>query len=273
MKLLLLFCAATFAVSVTACEAKNMRGQESKPSTPVANSSGNSVSTSNSQNSSSNPGLEGKRWTLVSVTDGQGAKVDMPTGSKDAKVVFTFADGKVNVNGPCNLMGGTYTGGTSSSPLVIGTMRTTLMGCDPKVMDAEKKLAVMLAGPLQVQLETGDAAKLRLVTAGGETLSFEGKPTPESLYGPAKIIFLEVAPKHVPCSEANAEKMCLQVRDVFYDEHGLKSGEPGPWRPLQEKIEGFDHVEGQRNVVRVKSFSPPDKGNVYVLDMVVESGQ
>jgi len=228
---------------------------------------------SNSQSPSLNSGLEGKRWTLVSVTDGQGSKVDMPTSSKDAKVVFTFADGKVNVNGPCNLMSGAYTGGTSSSPLVIGSMRTTLMGCDPKVMDAEKKLAAMLGGPLQVQMDAGDAAKLRLVTAGGETLSFEGKPTPESLYGPAKITFLEIAPKHVPCSEPDPDRMCLQVRDVFYDEHGLKAGEPGPWRPLQEKIEGFDHVQGQRNVVRVKSFSPPDKGNVYVLDMVVESGQ
>jgi hypothetical protein len=69
---------------------------------------------------------------------------------------------------------------------------------------------------------------------------------------------------------------CLQVRERKFDAKGLPIGKPGPLRPLYETIDGFKHVEGQRNVLRVKLYQrvpasrlTPD--NVYVLDLVVES--
>jgi hypothetical protein len=69
---------------------------------------------------------------------------------------------------------------------------------------------------------------------------------------------------------------CLQVRDRSFDEHGLPSGTPGEWHPLNQDIEGYTHEPGIRNVLRVKRFTiqnPPanSPSSAYVLDMVVES--
>jgi hypothetical protein len=66
------------------------------------------------------------------------------------------------------------------------------------------------------------------------------------------------------------------VRERYYDAQGLPVGTPGEWRVLYEDIEGFVHVEGTRNVLRLKRFAPASTppgglGAVYVLDLVVES--
>ena len=216
------------------------------------------------------PTLEGNRWTLTSAKDGQNNAIDLASVNKRRPVVFTFSDGTLGVQGPCNQLAGSFTGDGRSTPLVVGQMRRTMMACDPAVMEAESKLSKMLEGPLQVELD--GSSHLRLVSSANGTLSFDGKPTPESLHGPAKIIFLEVAPQRVACSNPNGERTCVQVRDRFYNDKGLQSAAPGPWRPLYQNIEGFTHVPGQRNVLRVKRFSPSgSRTNVYVLDMTTES--
>lgn len=225
---------------------------------PLNLSAANSVST-----------LEGNRWTLTSATTSRNKKIDIITQSKDQPVVFTFAAGLLSVRGPCNLMSGHYAGG--SSRIVIGPMRSTMRACDASVMNSERLLSDMLSGPLQVSLNGGDSPRLRLVTATSGTLSFAGEPMPESLYGPARIIFIEVAHERIPCSNPNGEKTCLQVRDRFFDEQGLQSSEPGPWRPLYERIDGYTHVPGQSNVIRVKSFTRPGTANLYILDLVVRT--
>jgi hypothetical protein len=115
------------------------------------------------------------------------------------------------------------------------------------------------------------------VTAAGETLVLIGQATPESLYGPATQIFLEVAAQPVACSNPfTGEKTCLQVRDRAFDSQGLPAGTPSAWRPLYERIDGYTHKPGIRNVLRVKRFqrnavpagTPPV---LYVLDLTVES--
>ena len=68
----------------------------------------------------------------------------------------------------------------------------------------------------------------------------------------------------------------MQVREIKFDEQGLRAGEPGEWQPLFQDIEGFTHTPGTRNVVRVNRYTvanPPADGSsvAYVLDMVVES--
>jgi heat shock protein HslJ len=272
MKSFLQFCIVTLAFLVVSCDSADRKANNGQPS---ANSAGTPVASSANSSPAPKPAepkLEGMYWTLTSATDAQNKPIKMPTNIPDKPVVFTFSDAMLNIEGPCNLLSGSYTGGSGSAPLVIGPLRRTLRGCEPAVMDAEKKLTMMLSGPLQVTLEGGSAPKMRLVNSAKETLSFDGRPTPESLYGPAKIIFMEVDAKRVPCQNPNGEKTCLQVRDRFFDEKGLQSAPPGEWRPLYEKIEGYTHTEGQRNVIRVKSFSPPNSGsNIYVLDLVVET--
>ena len=97
-------------------------------------------------------------------------------------------------------------------------------------------------------------------------------------HGPATIAFLEVAPSRVACSHPRlAIARCLQVRDVTFDAHGLRAGPPGEWRFLYEPIDGFEHVEGIRSVLRVKRFARPPApaeapATFYLVDLVVESG-
>jgi hypothetical protein len=68
---------------------------------------------------------------------------------------------------------------------------------------------------------------------------------------------------------------CLRVRERTYAENGTLAAQ-GEWQPLYQDIEGYTHVPGTRNVLRVKKFAvknpPADASSVaYVLDMVVES--
>ena len=89
-------------------------------------------------------------------------------------------------------------------------------------------------------------------------------------------MFLEVAPQRVPCSQPLIPDMqCLQVRERTYAANGTLASQ-GEWRPLHQEIEGYTHVPGTRNVLRVKRFAVKDAPAVapaaaYVLDLVVES--
>ena len=104
-----------------------------------------------------------------------------------------------------------------------------------------------------------------------------GRPTPESRYGPATVMFIEVAAQRAPCSAPPMrDATCLRVRDRFFDAKGLPTGTPGEWRLFHGEIEGYTHRAGERNVLRVKRFersNPPADASryVYVLDLVVES--
>ncbi|MGL4565269.1 MAG: DUF4377 domain-containing protein, partial [Halioglobus sp.] len=86
-----------------------------------------------------------------------------------------------------------------------------------------------------------------------------------------------VGAEQLPCrNPRNAATTCLQVREVSFDEKGLRSAAPGPWQPFYDDIEGYTHRPGERNVLRVKRF---DRGAaagdaaaaIYVLDLIVET--
>lgn len=66
------------------------------------------------------------------------------------------------------------------------------------------------------------------------------------------------------------------MREVRYDDQGIKSGTDGEFQNFYSDIEGYAHEPGIRNVLRVKRYAitnPPADGSsiAYVLDMVVES--
>jgi len=151
------------------------------------------------------------------------------------------------------------------------------MACDPALMHADDALFALMAKPLQVQMNGRPSAQLQLVSAGNGMLTFTGEPTPESLYGPATTIFLEIAPQSVSCPNSpSPNARCLQYRERHFDDRGIAVGTPGEWKPLTFNIEGYTHQEGVRNVLRVKQFQVPASAgaapsNRYVLDLVVES--
>jgi len=144
-------------------------------------------------------------------------------------------------------------------------------------MARDAAISERLPGKLQARLQR-DPERLTLTTSAGDVLAFDGEPTAETRYGgPGETAFLEVAAQTRPCSHPLIPDMqCLQVREVFYDDKGLKTGTPGEFGNFYDGIEGYTHEPGVRNVLRVKRFkrdpAPADASDtVYVLDMVVES--
>jgi heat shock protein HslJ len=220
--------------------------------------------------------LVNHRWTLVSATDTENRRNDILFPVAEHPFVFSFSGAALNAKGSCNSLRGSYQI-NAAGRLNVGPMAATMMACEPASMKADTALAALLAKPLRIDLVEGARPQLRLVADSNETLLLSGQATPEALYGPGTLVFLEVAAERVACNNPlRPETMCLQVRERVYDKQGLMVGAPGAWRPLYENIEGYQHTPGQRSVLRVKRFQRQDvpagaSSTVYVLDLVVES--
>jgi len=216
------------------------------------------------------------RWTLVFATDVNNRHIaGLPPG-QDHPVVLSFDGLRLSVQGPCNRLVGRYQV-TAANQLTVNVRASTMMACDPVLMQADSTLSNLLAKPLQVQVTGRPSPQLHLVSPDNGTLNFTGEPTPESLYGAGTTVFLEIAAQSVACpNPPSPNTRCLQYRERHYDDKGLVVGTPGEWKPLTVNIEGFNHREGVRNVLRVKQFQRPappggTTSNLYVLDLVVES--
>lgn len=220
--------------------------------------------------------LAGFHWQLQDARNAQGQRIDALRVRQNVPVTLDFEDDRIGVSGTCNRMGGRYAidGGT----LRIETLTSTMMACaDERVMALDREVGKRLEGNVQLALQRGNAPTLTLTTASGDVLSFTGQPTVETQYGgPGERMFLEVAADTRPCSHPLIpDKQCLQVREITYDDNGIKS-RTGDWGHFYDDIQGYTHEDGIRNVLRVKRFkrnpAPADAStNVYVLDMVVES--
>ncbi len=219
--------------------------------------------------------LQDHAWTLQSATDTAGKPVDALL-VQGHPFVMRFDGARVAVQGGCNLMSAGWRL-TPQNGLVVARTATTQKACEPALMAADSTMAAALAAPLQVRVETGDAPRLHLVSAAQQTLTFSGRRTSTSLYGPPTRMFLEVAAQRTPCTPAQQPPTtCLQVREVHFDKSGLRSGAPGPWQPFYGEIVGYTHEPGVSNVLRVNRFKrshAPADGPSYVheLDLVVES--
>lgn len=219
--------------------------------------------------------LQAHRWTLQSASDAAGRPADtLPPSGRS--MTMSFDGARLSVEGACNRMNG----GWRLSPqgqLLIGRLAATMKACEEALMRADAALSAVLAQPMNIELIPGATSGLRLSTAGNGALAFSGEPTLRSLYGAPRRIFLEVAAQPVECKRPSGEVgNCLQVRERHYDRQGLPEGKPGTWRPFAERIEGYTHTPGVRNVLRIDRYErrPAPAGGpvaVYVLDLVVES--
>jgi heat shock protein HslJ/uncharacterized lipoprotein NlpE involved in copper resistance len=219
--------------------------------------------------------LESHRWTLMSATGSQGQPIDgLPAGA-GRPLVFSFAEGRLNIEGGCNRVFGSYRI-EDNNRLIVGRMASTMMACEPAAMKVDTLLAQGLAAPARIELKPGSEPVLRLVTASDTSLSFQGRMTPEARYGAPTRMFLEVAAQTVACTKpGGGASTCLQVRERRYDAQGLVVGTPGDWQPFHDPIEGYTHEPGVRNVLRLNRFergaSSGGSPFVFVLDLVVES--
>ena len=220
--------------------------------------------------------LEDHRWSLEWATDSKDRRLDALFPKAGRPFTFTFAESRLFVQGGCNSFRGSYQI-NAQGQLDAPRLASTMMACEPELMKADSALVNLLAQPLRIELTQGAQPQLRLLTAANEILGLKGQITPEALYGPGTIVFLEVDAQRTKCQNPwNAETQCLQVRERRFDEQGLRVGTPGPFQPFYATIDGYTHTPGERNVIRVKRFqrspvpadAPPA---VYVLDLMVET--
>ena len=220
--------------------------------------------------------LETHRWTLSSATGAGNQPVVSLFPAADRPFVFSFAGSRLLVEGGCNGLRGGYQLGADGL-LTLSQLASTQMACDPPLMAADKALSGLLAAPVELVLVPGPEPTLGMLAASGETLLLTGQLTPEARFGPATTVFFEVGPQRLACENSpSGDGLCLQVREINFDEKGLRAGTPGEFGAFYGTIEGYTHQAGTRNVLRVKRFQPAgaqgDPGAaVLVLDLMVES--
>jgi heat shock protein HslJ len=222
------------------------------------------------------PALPAYYWNLVSANDAAGKPLFALNKGIERKLRVSFGDKNLNISGGCNGQFGGYQ--YQDGVLKVQSLASTLMACDKSLMDLDAEVARLFKGDLRAVI-TGDntAPMLQLTTANGSVLKLQGEATPQTRYGSkGEVKFLEVAAKTVKCSHPMIpDYQCLQVRERRYDDAGLQLATQDAWHPLYQSIEGFEHHDGVRTVLRVKQYewkNPPADApsKVYVLDMVVE---
>ncbi|MDL2284332.1 META and DUF4377 domain-containing protein [Oxalobacter sp. OttesenSCG-928-P03] len=226
---------------------------------------------------SDNTTLTSYSWQLKDARNAKGMLITPLFVLVDKPVQVDFNNGRFNVSNTCNSMGGQYS--LYENRMTFGTIAATRKMCaNSKLAALDHEVGNRLSGVSTYTITPAEQPLLTLTTAGGDTLQFAGTPTPATRYGTeGEIVFFEVASKTMPCSHPLIpNKQCLQVRQVYYDSNGLKTGTPGPWQAFYQDIEGYTFQPGVRNVLRVKRYkiaNPPADASdtAYILDMVVES--
>lgn len=211
-------------------------------------------------------------WDLSAAYDARGQR--QPDGPlPDHRPPRLQFDGeRLTVRHLCNVLSASYR--LTGERVEVGPGLTTKRLCaDPALMALEQRLAQQLSQAQRLELLRGDAdaaPRLTLRFADGAHWELAGVPTPATRHGaPGERVFLEVAPDTVPCAPATPNAPCLRVRELRYDDQGLRQG-AGAWYVLPGGIEGFAHEPGLRKVLRVQCFSTA-AGRACVLDMVVET--
>jgi hypothetical protein len=216
------------------------------------------------------------RWLLVGATDAANRRIDALFPDAERSFTFSFADSRLYVQGGCNGLRGAF-GFDANGMLEVTGRMSTMMTCEAPLMEADAALSALMAEPLETVLIRGPEPRLALLTAAGDALVLTGELTPEARFGAPTRIFMEVAAQTVECEASTlADGRCLQVRDISFDEQGLRVSAPSEWRAFTSTIEGYQHQPGIRNVLRLQRFDPaagPEmpQGPIYVLDLVVES--
>lgn len=222
------------------------------------------------------PQLSAYYWNLASAQDAAGKPIAAMAKGIEGKLRLSFAEQNLSISGGCNNQFGGYR--YQDGVLKVQQMASTLMACDKSLMDLDAQVGRLFKGDLRATF-SGDnqAPVLQLTTQDGSVLKFQGEATPETRYGSkGETKFLEVAAKTVKCSHPLIPNyQCLQVRERRYDGAGLQLPTQDTWHPLYQTIEGYEHRDGVRTVVRVKQYewkNPPADApsQVYVLDLVVE---
>ncbi len=189
-------------------------------------------------------------------------------------VQLDFDDQRIQVSQTCNALGANYS--VAQAHVQIGRVVSSKRMCaDARRMAQERAASDLLSGRFAVVMDNAAAVPgLTLTRSDGTVLIFGGTPTADTRHGgPGQTLLIEVAAETVPCVLDPARR-CLQVRE---HEPGAAAATAAAtsWQPYDGTIEGFDHEEGIRTLLRVTRYpavSAPDAIPVYVLDQMIEAG-
>ena len=198
-------------------------------------------------------------------------------GSKASKpLVLSFDDNqRLSIQTGCNNQGGTWK--VEGNTIVTSPLASTMMACADDLMQQERLSAdIFSEKKVPFTLSTqNDQTILTITDSKGQKYTLLGKMTAEAKYqSEGKIVFLEISPQTKSCTGV-APQTCMQVREIKYDDKGIKTYADKNWSLYYGQIEGFEHNPNQRVIVRVKRFEiknhAADQSSIAdVLDMVVE---
>ena len=187
---------------------------------------------------------------------------------------LTILDNIISVNAGCNTMNTSWA--LKQGALVTKVLMTTLVGCSEDLMKNENFAGDFFESrEIALRLDQSQPQRpiLNLQAKDGTWYAFVGTPTPETKYqSQAETVFFEVKPELKNCTGVTAQK-CLEVRQLKYNKDWVKVGAED-WQ-LLPNIEGYQHNENVRTVLRLKRFTLPNPAAdqskyVYVHDMTVE---
>ena len=197
--------------------------------------------------------------------------------SKASKpLVLSFDDNqRLSIQTGCNNQGGTWK--VEGDTIVTSPLASTMMACADDLMLQERLSAdIFSEKKVPFTLSTqNDQTILTITDSKGQKYTFLGKMTAEAKYqSEGKIVFLEISPQTKSCTGV-APQTCMQVREIKYDDKGIKTYADKNWSLYYGQIEGFKHNPEQRVIVRVKRFeiknpAADQSSQADVLDMVVE---
>lgn len=200
------------------------------------------------------------------------------TADAPKPLVLSFNhDGYLHISTSCNDLSGSWK--LQNNTLVIGSLASTRMGCEPKAANQERfatQLFNQAQLPFILNLNNSEMPTLTLTSTTGEKIIFTGKMTPESKYqAQGEIIFLEVSPETKSCTGI-APQTCLQVREVKYNNKGIKTQVDKDWTLFYSPIEGFQPTANQRQIIRVKRYelknpAADQSKYAYIYDITIES--
>lgn len=182
---------------------------------------------------------------------------------------------RLSIQTGCNNQGGTWK--VEGNTIVTSPLASTMMACADDLMQQERLSAdIFSEKKVPFTLSTqNDQTILTITDSKGQKYTLLGKMTAEAKYqSEGKIVFLEISPQTKSCTGV-APQTCMQVREIKYDDKGIKTYADKNWSLYYGQIEGFEHNPNQRVIVRVKRFEiknpAADQSSIAdVLDMVVE---
>jgi heat shock protein HslJ len=200
------------------------------------------------------------------------------TGAKKPLTLNFGSDGTLGVSTTCNSLSTTWR--VESNELVTGNTMMTQMACSNADMRQEAIAGKLLSKrnvPFIINTQSGENPTLTLMDITGKRYLFTGIMTPETRYqGEGQTMFYEIHPQTKTCTGL-VQQQCLQVKEIRYNQQGLKTYQDANWSLFYGQIQGYEHNPRERQVIRVKRFEVKNPAAdqskyAYVHDMTIERG-